>query len=141
MKIVLNIFCWILAVFCCWFPFAYNHSLTDRQEVKISHILVDSKDKALEIKERIQNGENFEELASQYSKCPSNINGGDLGYNMRGRLVKNFEDAAFNADLNTVSEPIETPYGWHILKITDIKYFSDKANLGKRMNIIKYKIE
>ena len=131
MKIVLNIFCWILAVFCFCFPFAYNHSLTDRQEVKISHIL--------EIKERIQNGEDFAKLASQYSKCPSNINGGDLGYNMRGRLVKNFEDTAFNADLNTISEPIETPYGWHILKITDIKYFSDKENLGKKYTLLNKK--
>ncbi len=133
MKIVLSIFCWITAVFCCWFPFAYNHSLMDRQEVKISHILVDTKDEALNLKERIQNGEDFAELAKQYSKCSSNVDGGDLGFNMRGRLVKNFEDTAFNIELNKLSDPIETPYGWHILKITDIKYLSDKENLGKKL--------
>ena len=105
----------------------------DRQEVKISHILVDTKDEALNLKERIQNGEDFAELAKQYSKCSSNVDGGDLGFNMRGRLVKNFEDTAFNIELNKLSDPIETPYGWHILKITDIKYLSDKENLGKKL--------
>ncbi len=140
MKLLLNIFCWVLAVFCCWFPFAYNHSLMDRQEVKISHILVDTKEEALKLKERILNGEDFAELAKKYSKCPSNVDGGDLGYNMRGRFVKNFQDTAFSINLNTLSEPIKTSYGWHILKITDIKYFSDKENLGKnKFNIIRKK--
>lgn len=137
MKSVLGIFCWVLAVFALVFPFAYKHSLLDRKEVKVSHILVNTYNETLDIQERLKEGSPFEVLARDFSICPSAGNDGDLGYNPRGKFVKEFEDTAFKLPLNKVSEPIRTSYGWHLIKVTDIKYFSDKENLGKKSLLIK----
>ena len=87
--------------------------------VKASHILVDSKAEADLIKARIDNGASFESLAKKYSKCPSGSNGGDLGYFERGQMVKPFEDAAFNLPVGTVSNPVQTQFGWHLIKVYD----------------------
>lgn len=133
MKLILNIFCWILAIYCIYFPFSYFHSEMDKKEFKISHILVDSKEKALEIKEEIVNkNKTFENAAQEYSLCESKKDKGDIGYSMRGMLFKELEDIALNLDKNIISEPIKTEAGWHIIKVTDLKYFSDKENLAKR---------
>ncbi len=89
--------------------------------VKASHILVDTKDEAVELKNRIDKGESFEMLAQKYSKCPSGRSGGDLGYFKRGQMVKSFEDVAFSLPVNEVSNPVETEFGWHLIKVYDRK--------------------
>lgn len=133
MKLLLNIFCWILAIFCIYFPFAYFHSEMDKKEFKISHILVDSKEKAEEIKKEIVNKDKtFAKAAQEYSLCDSKEKKGDIGYSMRGMIFKELEDAALKLDRNVISDPIKTEAGWHIIKVTDIKYFSDSENLAKR---------
>lgn len=87
------------------------------ESVSAKHILVDSEEKAKEIKEKISNGEmSFEEAAGQFSTCPSGQQGGDLGEFGRGMMVPEFEDAAFALELNTVSEPVQTQFGYHIIK-------------------------
>jgi peptidyl-prolyl cis-trans isomerase C len=53
--------------------------------------------------------------------CPSGQNGGDLGYFGRGQMVKEFEDAAFATPVNSVSEPVQTQFGWHLIKVIDKK--------------------
>ena len=89
MKVVLNILCWILAVVCCYFPFAYSHSEMDRQEVKISHILVNTEEEATNFKKEIEEKtKTFEEIAEKHSLCDSKKDKGDIGYNMRGRLFQ-----------------------------------------------------
>lgn len=89
--------------------------------VKASHILVDTKEQADSIKARIDKGEKFEDLANKFSKCPSGENGGDLGYFERGQMVKEFEDAAFSLPVGKVSAPVQTQFGWHVIKVYDKK--------------------
>lgn len=87
--------------------------------VRASHILVDTKTQAQDIKTQIDNGASFESMAKKHSKCPSKDQGGDLGYFERGQMVPEFEDAAFNLPIGKVSEPVKTQFGWHIIKVTD----------------------
>lgn len=89
--------------------------------VRASHILVDTKAEADSIKCQINKGASFEALAKKYSKCPSGENGGDLGYFERGQMVKPFEDAAFSLPVGKVSEPVQTQFGWHLIKVCDKK--------------------
>ena len=91
-------------------------------EVKAEHILVATQKEAAGLKQKIENKEiSFEEAAKKYSKCPSGAQGGDLGYFKRGVMVKPFEEAAFNANVNEVSQPVQTQFGWHLIKVVDKK--------------------
>lgn len=89
--------------------------------VKASHILVPSESKAKTLKIMLNEGEDFAYLARQYSQCPSKAVGGDLGYFKRGQMVKEFETAAFNLPVGEVSEPVQTQFGWHLIKVVDKK--------------------
>ena len=91
---------------------------TEFRTVRASHILVDTEEEALELKKRIENGESFESLAQEYSKCMSREKGGNLGFFKRGQMVKPFEDAAFSVPVGVVSDPVKTEYGWHLIKVT-----------------------
>jgi len=90
-------------------------------EVKASHILVESKSEAQRLLAQIKGGESFENLARKHSKCPSGRNGGDLGFFGRGRMVPEFENAAFAMNKGDVSEPVKTQFGYHLIKLTDTK--------------------
>jgi peptidyl-prolyl cis-trans isomerase C len=87
------------------------------KQVSAGHILVDTYAQAISLKKRIENGESFERLARQYSKCPSAQRGGTLGSFGRGQMVKPFENAAFNLNVGEVSEPVKTQFGWHLIKV------------------------
>jgi len=89
--------------------------------VKASHILVSTQSKAQTLKTMIEEGEDFAYLARQYSQCPSKTIGGDLGYFKRGQMVKEFEMAAFDLPVGEISEPIQTQFGWHLIKVVDKK--------------------
>ena len=89
-------------------------------EVRASHILVKTEEEANELKNQIENGSSFAEIAQEKSLCPSGQNGGDLGYFGRGMMVKPFEDAAFALKEGEVSQPIQTQFGWHLIKCTGI---------------------
>jgi hypothetical protein len=74
--------------------------------------------RALEIIKVIKSGKDFTILARQYSQDPGSAqNGGDLGYFGRGQMVKPFEDAVFSAKVGEVVGPIETDFGYHIIKV------------------------
>ena len=107
-------------------------------EVKIRHLLISpepsdsaKKESVLllnKITERIKSGESFEELASSFSMDPgSKKKGGNLGWVKRGSLLKNFEETAFTIEKNTISKPIETEVGYHILEVFERK--GDRARV------------
>ena len=83
------------------------------------HILVDSKDKCQELKDQIEAGTDFAEVAKQFSDCPSGAQGGDLGEFGPGAMVKEFDEVVFSGELNTVHGPVETQFGYHLLEITE----------------------
>ncbi|MGJ0847967.1 peptidyl-prolyl cis-trans isomerase C [Tissierella praeacuta DSM 18095] len=87
------------------------------ETVIASHILVDNEDKAKDIINEINNGLSFEEAAQSYSSCPSKERGGNLGEFTKGQMVPEFETAAFNMEVDTISEPVKTQFGYHIIKL------------------------
>lgn len=115
-----------------------NKSSYDGSEVKASHILVDTrqmkteeelaqaKEKINKAKAEVAAGKDFAEVAKQYSDCPSKENGGDLGFfGRRGRMVEPFAAAAFSMKEGEVSDPVTTEFGYHIIKVTEIKKGQD----------------
>jgi parvulin-like peptidyl-prolyl isomerase len=111
-----------------------NKSLFNGESVKVSHILIDTRNMktqeelshALEriksIKKEIDLGAAFDEMANKYSNCPSAQNGGDLGFIQRkGNLARSFSDTAFSLRIGQISEPVQTEYGYHLIKVTEKK--------------------
>ena len=95
-------------------------ALKPEEEVRARHILVDSKDKAREMFEKIAHGSDFAQLAKEHSKDPgSKDQGGELGFFTRGQMVPQFEEAAFKLKKGEVSEPFESQFGWHIVRVDD----------------------
>ncbi|KAF7772267.1 peptidylprolyl isomerase [Pseudoalteromonas citrea] len=82
------------------------------------HILVDSEAECLDLKSRIAAGEDFAELAKQYSSCPSGQDGGALGEFGPGMMVPEFDTVVFSAPLNDVQGPVQTQFGYHLLEVT-----------------------
>ena len=90
-------------------------------KVRASHILVEKHSQALKVLEELNTGKDFKELARKYSTCPSRKRGGDLGFFGRGRMVKEFEKAAFALKMGEVSGPVKTQFGYHVIKKTGEK--------------------
>jgi peptidyl-prolyl cis-trans isomerase C len=93
-------------------------NMKPEQEVHARHILVESEEEAKEVKERLKKGEDFAALAKEKSK-DTNAEGGDLGFFTRGQMLKPFEDAAFALDIGELSDPVQTQFGWHIIKVEE----------------------
>ena len=82
------------------------------------HILVDSEQQCIELKDQIANGTDFADVAKQHSKCPSGSSGGDLGEFGPGMMVKEFDEVVFSAPINEVQGPVKTQFGYHLLEVT-----------------------
>lgn len=86
--------------------------------VSAKHILVAEEQNCQEILDAIVKGEKeFEAAAKEYSTCPSGANGGDLGEFGKGQMVKEFEEAAFAAEIGEVVGPVKTQFGYHLIKV------------------------
>jgi peptidyl-prolyl cis-trans isomerase C len=100
---------------------AYD-AATDKTEYHASHILVPTKEKALQLIKKIKGGAKFEDVAKAESTDNSKANGGDLGWFTTARMVKPFGDAVKGlkkGDMTT--EPVQTQYGWHIIRLDDTR--------------------
>ncbi len=127
-----------------------KQAYTTPEERRIRHILIattpestaEEKQKALEkareIKQQLEQGADFAELAKQFSEDPgSKDKGGDLGFVRRGLMEKNFEEAAFSLPKGAISEPVETPFGYHIIQVTEIKPEKIKPFEAVKKDILK----
>ncbi len=89
-------------------------------EIRARHIIVDSKEEAEAIIKELEAGGDFEAIAKEKSKDGAAAQGGDLGYFTQGRMVPEFEQAAFALDVGAYSkEPVQTQFGWHVIKVED----------------------
>jgi peptidyl-prolyl cis-trans isomerase C len=109
------------------------------EQVRASHILIGVKSDANEsekaearkktesVLSRLKKGEKFEALAKEFSTCPSNTKGGDLGFFRRGQMVKPFENAAFSLEPGQTSDIVETRFGYHVIRVVEKKPASTLA--------------
>lgn len=103
----------------------YNENIDKFQgaeSIRARHILVDTEESAKEALQEIQAGMPFQDAANEYSKCPSNVQGGDLGYFTKGQMVPEFEEAAFALkEAGELSGLVKTQFGYHIIMLEDRK--------------------
>jgi len=113
------------------------------EKLTANHILVETEEKANEIKEKIDGGLGFEEAAKEFSTCPSNQAGGNLGEFERGQMVPEFEEVAFELPINKVSDPVKTEFGYHIILVKDrqeegtMSFEQVKENLKNQLLAVK----
>lgn len=106
------------------------------EQVKASHILVDSEEEAKKAAEEIAAGKAFSDAAREYSTCPSKEKGGDLGYFGKGQMVPEFERAAFGAQAGETVGPVQTQFGYHLIRVED-----KKQEEGVRFSDIKEQLK
>ncbi len=94
---------------------------TPDPEYRPSHILVATEEEAQAVLEELRAGADFAELAKEKSTGPTGPNGGDLGWTHLGRTVPPFEAAMVALEVGEISEPVQTQFGWHVLKLNDIR--------------------
>ena len=118
---------------------AYD-AATDKTEYHASHILVPTKEKADQLIKKIKGGAKFEDVAKSDSTDNSKANGGDLGWFTTARMVKPFGDAVKvlkKGEMTT--DPVQTQYGWHIIKLEDTRDAPFDQMKGQLTNVIMQK--
>ena len=86
-------------------------------QAEARHILVDSEEMCIELKEKIENGDDFAAIAKEHSSCPSGASGGNLGSFSPGAMVPEFDKVVFSAPINEVQGPVKTQFGYHLLEV------------------------
>lgn len=92
-----------------------------QESMRARHILTNDEATAKMILDEIKGGKSFEDAAAQYSECPSRAQGGDLGHFERGKMVPEFEEAAFALETGAMSDLVKTQFGYHIIKVEEKK--------------------
>ena len=82
------------------------------------HILVETHEQCEDLKNKIEAGADFAEMARQHSKCPSGRQGGDLGQFTPGQMVQEFDEVVFRDEVGKVHGPVKTQFGYHLIEIT-----------------------
>lgn len=88
-------------------------------EFKAAHILVESEEDAKKLVEEARGGANFSSLAVEHSTGPSGPSGGDLGWFSDGMMVQPFQDAVAQMEPGSISDPVKTQFGWHVIKLEE----------------------
>jgi foldase protein PrsA len=103
--------------------FDKNHTTLDKPaQVRARHILVPDQKTAIMIEGKLKAGGDFAMLAKQYSTDPSTKDkGGELGFFGKGQMVPAFQDAAFSLPVGSISQPVKSPFGWHIIQVEEKK--------------------
>lgn len=110
-----------------------------KPEIKASHILVEDEKTAQEVKKKLDEGAKFEDLAKEYSQDPgSAAQGGDLGFFGPGKMVPEFEEAAYALEVNKISEPVQSQHGFHIIKVTEKK---EKESFEEMKDKLEYELK
>ena len=91
------------------------------KEFHAAHILVPTEDEAKAVKTELDGGADFATVAKEKSTGPSGPNGGDLGWFSAGMMVKPFEDAVMALAVGKVSDPVQTEFGWHVIKLYETR--------------------
>lgn len=100
----------------------YDENEEDLKQVNARHILVETEEEAQNVLQRLEEGEDYGDLARELSTdLGSAENGGELGFYPQGSMVEEFDNYMFSADVNEISEPIQSDYGYHIIEVLDIK--------------------
>jgi peptidyl-prolyl cis-trans isomerase C len=89
------------------------------EEVRARHILVETEDKAKDLLKKLKSGADFAQLAKAESKDTGSSDGGDLGYFTKEQMVPEFAEVAFKLASGSLSDPVKTQFGWHIIKVED----------------------
>src|ERR1700726_2607345 len=96
-----------------------SKQITGEQEVHARHILVETEDEAKAVKEELNKGADFAELAKKKSKDPGASDGGDLGFFTKDQMVPEFSNIAFSLEPGKISDPVKSQFGWHIIKVEE----------------------
>jgi parvulin-like peptidyl-prolyl isomerase len=98
---------------------AHQASYMTEEQITASHILVKTEAEARDVLNELKQGKDFAEIAKAKSTGPSAPNGGSLGTFSRGRMVPEFEEAAFALKVGELSEPVQTQFGYHVITVTE----------------------
>lgn len=91
-------------------------------EVEAQHILVEDEETANEVKQKLDDGEDFEDLVAEYSTDSGSAeNDGSLGYFSAGDMIPEFEEVAFSMEPGEISDPVQSQFGYHIIKVNDVR--------------------
>ncbi len=93
--------------------------MAGEEQISARHILVETEEEALEVIAELEGGADFATVAQERSTGPSGPNGGELGYFGPGQMVAPFEEAAFALEVGAISAPVQTQFGWHVIKVDD----------------------
>jgi len=105
-----------------------KESFNEEEQVAASHILVEDEATAKKVAKKLADGEDFAALAKEFSTdTMSAESGGELGFFPRGKMVAEFEEAAFSMKVDAISDPVKTEHGYHIILVTDKKAAKDAA--------------
>jgi peptidyl-prolyl cis-trans isomerase C len=120
----------------------HKEEFSNPEQVRVSHILVRTKSEAQKILDELRGGASFEKLVQEYSiDSITALKGGDLGYISRGEMIPVFEEAIFALEKkNDISQIIETPFGYHLVKLTDRRK-ADKKTPEEIQNEIRTRIQ